>query len=1019
MMLIVFALTLFSSATLLFLVQPMVGKLILPLQGGTPAVWNTCMVFFQAALLAGYGYAHATTAWLGARKQSLLHLVVLVVPLLGFLPISINTSLIHGGEQSPVLSLLLVLFFSVGLPFFVISTSAPLLQKWFASTDHPSAADPYFLYGASNLGSMLALLGYPAFVEPNWALYDQRVYWAIGYGVLAAGTLGCIALLWLSRPAPQPAAVGASAAEAGLAAGAVTPVGTSAAPVSEPVGVASQAVTTHTREAVTRGKKKGKNKGKPRTQNQVTATPTPLASSTSRELLPAQASPLGGEVTWRRRLRWVALALVPSSMMLGVTTYITTDLAPIPLLWVLPLAIYLLSFIIVFAKIPHLTQRIIVWLGAVALAVAVGYFVVPGMRQYVAERVRFGEVIGYLLWLVPPAAVAASLLIFRLRMPHLLHLVFVLALPLLVLFVVFMMLSERKLSIPLTIALHLLTLFVVAMVCHGEMARDRPSTKHLTEFFLWMSVGGVLGGLFNALVAPLVFNGLVEYQLIMVVACLLLPPLGSPNDSAWGPTIDVALAVLFLLTGAVLIGVRMHNNIVVEGVEQFRVPLEHATHGPWGWLLAAVLLVVAVGAVRVVRQRQARLVHAMDYVLPLTLCVLVVGLSWGLESSHLYFRLRTLGDQLKLERGQLYKLLTFGVPAVLCYTFVDRSIRFGLGVGALLLGAAFCGLFDTNTLMQKRSFFGVLKVEEDELYHRLVHGTTLHGKQFRDPARHREPLTYYHRTGPMGHLFDAYWDKDPRKNYAVVGLGTGTMACYAEPGQHLTFYDIDTVVRDIAYNTDYFTYVSDAEERGVNVELVLGDARLTMERKQLSEDEKYNILCVDAFSSDAIPIHLITRQALQMYLTKIKEDGIIAFHVSNRYLDLRPVLARLAEVEGLTGYYESDGSEGEEGKAASTWVVLARKPEYLSRLPNEDRWERVRLPVQQAMVSLLAVPDNGTGLKAQAFILAGLTGDDGDLDLERRWTMIRMPWRPLKTWDDVGEWTDDYSNLLSVFTAWK
>jgi hypothetical protein len=919
------------------------------------------------------------------------------------------------------------------------------LQKWFSSTDHPSAADPYFLYGASNLGSMVALLGYPLFVEPNWPLYDQRVWWAVGYGLLVACTAACAVFLWLSKPVGDPAgdlALAGAEAETGLAAGAVNPVGTSAA-VPEPVAVGAQGIqAAHGTQAVTQGKKKGKHKGKGRTAPQVTAAPSAApaaAAAPPAQLLPEEAATLGGEVTWRRRLRWVALALVPSSMMLGVTTYITTDLAPIPLLWVLPLAIYLLSFIIVFAKVPDQAQRIVVWVMAVVATAAVGYFVLPLLRDnFLARdgvivpltswpqhwqqiRSLFGgqagtwTLVAYGMYAVLPVALYFSLLIFRLRMPHLMHMVFVLALPLLVLFVVFMMLSERKLGIPATIALHLATLFVVAMVCHGEMAHDRPATRHLTEFFLWMSVGGVLGGLLNALVAPLIFNAHVEYELILMVACLLLPRLGSADTSAWGPAVDVGEAILFVVTALALVGLRLWDH---------DLRFERVPYGPWEWQLTTVLFAVAVGVLCVWRVRKARLVYAMDFILPLTLGLLVIGLDWGLYSDFMIRRMKGLADSLNLEVAQVGSLLRLGIPAVLCYTFVDRSLRFGLGVGALMLAAGFCGVLDSNTLLQKRTFFGVLKVEDDGVFHRLVHGTTLHGMQFIDPARRGEPLTYYHRTGPMGHLFEAY-NTDPGKNLAVVGLGTGTMACYALPGQHLTFYDIDTTVRDISFDTDvYFTYVSDARERGAKVDLVLGDARLTMDRQQLSEDEKYSILCVDAFSSDAIPIHLITLEALRMYLTKMKEDGIIAFHVSNRYLDLRPVLARLAEQEGLVGYYESDGNDKANGKAASTWVVLARKREYLARLFTEDHWDKERWnedrePVRQAMVSLAALPDNGTGLSAQALVLAGITGDDGDPDQEKRRANIRPIWRRLELEPDVGVWTDDYSNLLSVFTAWK
>src|SRR5262245_3792134 len=395
--LLLFALTLFLGATLLFAMQPMVGKMILPLLGGTPAVWSTCMVFFQAALLGGYAYAHASTAWLGARRQALLHLAVLALPV-AVLPLGISPALVRGGQASPVLDVLLVLSLSVGLPFFVVSATAPLLQTWFAHTGHPAARDPYFLYAASNLGSMLALLAYPLLIEPRVHLRDggwrsQTGLWSLGYLGLAVLVAACALTLWRLAP----------------------PRG---APTASPGG--------------------------------------------QDEPAPAGARDALGRM---RRLRWVALAFVPSSLLLGATTYITTDIAAVPLLWVLPLALYLFSFILAFGRWPRGGQQIveIAALPAVLLTI---FLMVSGLQH------RMWSVV---LW-------------------------------------------------------HLLVLFVVALACHGALALDRPSTRHLTEFYLLISVGGVLGGLFNALVAPLVFTTLVEYPLMMVLACVRLAP-GRPAFS--------------------------------------------------------------------------------------------------------------------------------------------------------------------------------------------------------------------------------------------------------------------------------------------------------------------------------------------------------------------------------------------------------------------------------------------------------------------------------------------------------
>jgi hypothetical protein len=353
---------------------------------------------------------------------------------------------------------------------------------------------------------------------------------------------------------------------------------------------------------------------------------------------------------------------------------------------------------------------------------------------------------------------------------------------------------------------------------------------------------------------------------------------------------------------------------------------------------------------------------------------------------------------------RLYHVLMYGVPAVLCYTFVERPVRFGLSVGALALAAAVCGVVANRVEFQDRSFFGVLKVERDPSWKAdvaeqlesvsLMHGTTLHGIQLRSPADpeadlrwRQQPMTYYHRTGPVGNVFGVY-NTDPSRPFGVIGLGTGTMASYALPGQHVTFYDIDPVVRGISFDSDrFFTYTADARARGAEPELVMGDARLTMERQQLRDDQKYGLLIIDAFSSDAIPVHLITREALELYLERLRPDGIVLFHVSNRYLDLRPVLANLAQEEKLTGYAYADDREkssapAQTGRFPSTWVALARKPEHLDRLLRQPAWGEI----QPALKS--------------ATLLAGF---------------VKAPWEALKPDPKVGVWTDDFSNLLSVF----
>ncbi|HXG12437.1 MAG TPA: hypothetical protein VNK04_21955 [Gemmataceae bacterium] len=830
LMLGLFAFTLFLSATLLFLVQPMIGKMMLPHLGGTPAVWNTCMVFFQAVLLLGYAYAHATTTWLSLRARILLHAVVLLIPVV-VLPISVAETWAPRADANPVPAVLGLLFITAGLPFFVVSTSAPLLQKWFASTGHPAARDPYFLYGASNLGSMLALVAYPALVEPHFNVAQQSVYWSLGYGALAVLTLGCAALVWTS--------------------------GTTAPAEAE-------------------GKKEGKwakLEPGPRGSTGITPPPPlrPAPARPGRRPRPEPGPrPLETAVTPLERLHWVALAFVPSSLMLGATTYITTDVAAIPLLWVLPLGLYLLSFILVFS-----------------------------------------------------------------RLPGFIHKAMVVALPLLLLLLVFMMMSNipgRSFffsALVWKIGIHLLVLFVAAMVCHGELARRRPSTSHLTEYYLLMSVGGVLGGVFNALVAPLIFTsvGIVEYPLAMILALMLLPR--DPNEDKsreaffkdFGYPAALGVLSLILISGLILIQLKLHE---------------------------------------------------------LRLFV------WE-DTSRLDNFLENYGEQIE---GAFAKIIRYGVPVVLCYLFVDRPLRLALGVGAILLAHGFVERANNDIIRQERSFFGVLKVEEEGQFRKLVHGTTLHGTQrYRwdnrsrlltvrtyfpllasaDPSQTvcywaaiqdewveptREALTYYHRTGPMGQIMREFRGPKRKEHYAVIGLGTGSMASFAEAGQKVTFYDIDKAVKEIATDPRYFTYVSDARERGAQVEIVLGDARVRL--KEEIQDEKnerhhhrYGLLVIDAFSSDAIPMHLITKEAVEIYLKKLADDGVLVFHISNRHLNLEPVLANLAEAvePPLVGYVQTDGDDDIPEKAASTWVIMARKKEdfggllELKRASGKPRWE--------------------------------------------------------------------------------
>jgi hypothetical protein len=1078
-MLLLFALTLFTSATLLFMVEPMIAKMILPLLGGTPAVWNTCMVFFQAVLLAGYAYAHFSTTWLGPRKQAVLHLFLLALPFV-VLPLTIDRDLIKGGEN-PIFGLLLLLSLTVGLPMFVVSASAPLLQKWFASTSHPAARDPYFLYGASNLGSMLALIAYPTVVEPHLRLGQQSFDWTIGYGVLAALTALCAVFLWRS-----PANVETS--ENLWSGGHQPPEHEKSQRADAPRSGKSTSIQP-SKQGIRRDRKESR----------------PARSERPAE--PSSQHTLSGDVTWPRVLRWLALAIVPSSLMLGATTYITTDIAAIPWLWVAPLALYLLSFIIVFSHVPSWLQWVVLTIAGTVIAVLLW------MMLWNLERLA-GHSVAQLLIRIG-LVLATGFGIFGVgwgwknRAPDMLHFAMVLVMPLLVLAMLFFMLAPDVKTpshwIAVVLTLHLTTLFVVSMVCHGELARDRPAAKHLTAFFLWMSVGGVLGGLFNALVAPLIFNGIAEYQLALLLACFLAPALSSTKATVWGRRFDMILAGLFLVIGLALIFSRILDHDLTYS------PTDRS---PWPWLAGALIVGLGIGIAAILRGEEQKFDRGMDLLLPLSLGTLLIGLAWGLQSNLVGGRLISIARAVHFAPAYVRLVLTFGAPLALAYTFVERPLRFALGVGALLLAGAFCDVFSSNisttkVIHQERSFFGVLKIadsrfdypprhritdeslselrkdgvpeevcrkllplrsarftarhvflrqleealdenelkryrsiiledadfsEGDEyLYRSLNHGTTLHGTEYFEPEEMRgKAVSYYHPTGPMGELMMVYngADTPPEKmNVAVIGLGTGSMATFARKGQHLTFYDIDPVVKRLSFDPKvgdspypFFTFVQDARDRGANMELVMGDARLTMEKKQLKDSEKYGVIVVDAFSSDAIPIHLITREAVQVFLDKLTDDGLLCFHISNRYLDLKPVLYNLARERNLSAVYQNDNRDDDDrtpalfGKTSSTWVILSRSGERLNKLRDLNDWEEKRQAVCWELLQASQLPDRGTGLVGQAILMRNLLDD--------QWCRRPAQWlelEPNEDWPDlktVGVWTDDYSNLFSVF-SWR
>ena len=483
-------------------------------------------------------------------------------------------------------------------------------------------------------------------------------------------------------------------------------------------------------------------------------------------------------ISWRRRLHWLALAFVPSSLLLGVTTHITTDVAAVPLLWVIPLALYLLSFVLVFARRRPLKHE---WMVNSQPILIIFYALAA---QWVSD--------------------------------------FVLAF-LLVNWVVF---------------------FVTAMVCHGELVDRRPGTGHLTEFYLWLAVGGMLGGIFNVLIAPAVFHGVYEYPLILILACLLRPS----GEGRFFRVLDVALPAVLLAVIAV--------PTVVYG---FR-PIDH------GFLGLGILAAVGLAA-------------------------------YGLQR---------------------------------------RPLRFGLAVAVILLANTLVpSPFETVT--RDRSFFGVYAVKRaiNGNYNLFSHGTIIHGVQYITPQLWHEPLSYYHREGPLGQFFARLDRARTIERVGVIGLGIGTVACYRQAGQDWMFFEIDPTIGRLAWNTRYFHYLSECAEGD---EIVYGDARLSL---NAVPDGHFDVLIQDAFSSDAIPVHLLTREALALYLRKLRPGGVIAAHVTNKYLSLSPVFANLAHDAGLFGIWQNyvvGEEERRQGKMDSTWVLMARTSADLAHLGDDSRW---------------------------------------------------------------------------------
>jgi SAM-dependent methyltransferase len=690
-----FALTGLIGSGLLFVVEPMVAKMLSPAYGGSPTVWSTSVFFFQIATLVGYLYVHWAQRLLNARGQLPVQILLAVAPLF-VLPFTLPTWSGTVGSTPPVLRLLLILTMVVGAPIAVLSMMGALVQRWYSSSGLPRSNDPYFLCAAGNIGGMLALLGYPFVIEPAADLATQARWWVIAYGVFTALVIAC---------------------------GLIVRFRTAGVPAEAPVGT---------------------------------------------ETVSAE------QISWARRARWLGLAFIPSSLMLGTTTRISTHIAAIPLIWVMPLALYVATFTVTFGL---KNQR---WMTPTVTAAAISAAVIP-----------------WTLYL------------------------------------------QRALAADIVLCLALV--LVAGLACHGLLAQDRPTPRRLTEFLMIVSLGCALGGAFNSLLAPMVFNWGAELPLVVTALAVLPLALHRRPDAptAWRFPGAEGLVKAFVFTGPLL----------------------------------------AVAA------------------------YLNLGRSW---------------------------LIVASVAVCLPWCVLAVSRPRAMAVGVALTTAVLFWYQTPNDSFRKRTFFGAYEVYLQHGWWVLSDGTTMRGYQYATVPIRTMPVSYYGRPGPLGDLFAGYGDRSRR--IAIVGLGTGVEASYGHRGQWMDFYEPDRTSLDIARNR--FGYLNDSKAK---ISAILGDGRIQLDKVP---DGRYGMIILDAFNSGAVPTHLLTREALQLYARKLSPGGVLAFHVTKRNLDLAPMLRATARSVGLasmTGYGYADPKRIYQN---STWVAIARSDSDLQPLRAKAwRWK--------------------------------------------------------------------------------
>lgn len=696
-----FSFTLFISAGLMFAVQPMIGKMLLPLIGGTPAGWIVTVAFFQLMLLAGYFFAYILSL-ARPRRHGFLYIIALLTGI-WFLPLHLGDNL---SEKLPVsVEILRLLAVTTAVPFIAISATSSTIQRLFTETGHPSASDPYFLYAASNLGSFTGLFAYPLLAEPLMGIATQTYVWAGGFMtllLLAAACLFCAYTVQKSQPAD----------------------------------------------------------GIEKTE--------------------------GARVTHQQRMMWILLAFIPSSLLSGITTHLSTDIFSAPMIWVLPLGVYLMTFVIAFSR------KSLIGLPALA-------------------RLHLLTVPLVLAFLMTPN------LMIRLSWP--------------------------------AVSFHLLAFGIAALLCHARLAQIRPenSRKHLSEFYLMIAIGGALGGILNAFIIPYTLDRLIEYPLLMILSLLLNP--------------------------------KIYDKATQKGTA-----------------LITASLACACG---------------------------------------IYIFIKTISPDIYANAAGLVTPKTIMADIVFAAMFIAMAsnLRAALA-GCLSVFMLYEFILPKNVLLTERNFFGVITIFERPLHiggkeytaRYMYHGTTTHGTQIMEKPYNKTPTTYFTTLGPLGNIFQLY---QPKKT-AVLGLGVGTMNCYATPETEMTFIEIDQSVIDIARS--HFTFLDDCTGR-TPPKIISGDGRLEMQKL----DEKFDLIILDAFSSDTIPIHLMTTNALDEYRKKLNENGIILVNISNRYFNLAPILTRNAAETGLYTrtrlHYFGDAEWNKHPYASpSFWVAMAQNDNTLMPL---------------------------------------------------------------------------------------